>query len=86
MNAPVLPGNWFWRVGLVGSKFYCLEVSLKDASFERFPTLSKKIYISIIVLHVVYFVIVATVLYFIWLKIKWVLLCVWILEFNECIG
>ena len=42
VNAPGLPGNWFWQAGLVARRFYCLEVSPKGSSLERFPTLSKK--------------------------------------------
>ena len=39
MNVPGLPNNWFWRVGLVAHRFYCLEASLNGSSLERFPTL-----------------------------------------------
>ena len=42
VNAPGLLDNWFWRVGLVARRFYCLEASPKDSSLKRFPTLSKK--------------------------------------------
>ncbi len=39
VNAPGLLGNWFWRVGLVACRFYCLEASPKGSSLERFLTL-----------------------------------------------
>jgi hypothetical protein len=42
VNAHRLPDNWFSRVGSVVCGFYCLEVSLKGSSLERFPMLSKK--------------------------------------------
>jgi hypothetical protein len=37
-----LPGNWFWWVGSVARRFYCLKASLNDSFLERFPTFSKK--------------------------------------------
>ena len=40
LNALGSPDNWFWRVGLVAHRFYCLEASPKGSSLERFPTLS----------------------------------------------
>ena len=42
LNALGLPSNWFWWVGSVTCRFYCLEASPKCSSLERFPTLSKK--------------------------------------------
>jgi hypothetical protein len=36
VNAFGLPNNWFWRVGLVTQRFYCLEASPNDFSLERF--------------------------------------------------
>uniref|UniRef100_A0A2N9J6Q7 Bifunctional dihydrofolate reductase-thymidylate synthase n=1 Tax=Fagus sylvatica TaxID=28930 RepID=A0A2N9J6Q7_FAGSY len=35
VNAPGLPSNWFWRVGSVARRFYCLEASPKGSSLER---------------------------------------------------
>jgi hypothetical protein len=37
VNALGIPDNWFWRVGLVTRRFYCLEASLKGSSLEGFP-------------------------------------------------
>ncbi len=37
VNAPGLPGKWFWRMGLVARMFNCLEGSQKDSSLERLP-------------------------------------------------
>jgi hypothetical protein len=42
VNVPELPDNWFWRVGSVTRRFYCLKVSSKGYSLEKFPTLLKK--------------------------------------------
>ncbi len=42
VNAPRLPDNCIWRVGLVARRFYCLEASPKGCSLERFPTLPPK--------------------------------------------
>ena len=39
VNAPGLLGNWFWQVGSVAHRFYCLEMSPKGSSLEMFPTL-----------------------------------------------
>ena len=41
LNAFGLPGNWFWRLGSITYRFYCLEASPKCSSLERFPMLSK---------------------------------------------
>uniref|UniRef100_A0A2N9HG41 Pescadillo homolog n=1 Tax=Fagus sylvatica TaxID=28930 RepID=A0A2N9HG41_FAGSY len=35
VNAPGLPGNWFWRVGSVARRFSCLEASPKGSSLKR---------------------------------------------------
>jgi hypothetical protein len=29
VNAPILPGNWFWQVGSVVHRFYCQEANPK---------------------------------------------------------
>jgi hypothetical protein len=42
MNALGLPGNWFWRVGLVVRSFYYLEASPKGSSLKRFLCYKKK--------------------------------------------
>ena len=36
MIAPRLPSNWFWWVGSVVHRFYCLEASPKGSYLERF--------------------------------------------------
>ena len=41
VNAPRLLWTWFWRMGLVASRFYCLEASPKGSSLEGFPILLK---------------------------------------------
>ena len=42
MNALGLLGNWFWQVGLVACRFYCLKASPKGSSLEMLHTFSKK--------------------------------------------
>uniref|UniRef100_A0A2N9FZ37 poly(A)-specific ribonuclease n=1 Tax=Fagus sylvatica TaxID=28930 RepID=A0A2N9FZ37_FAGSY len=42
VNAPGLPGNWFWWAGLVARGFYCLEASPKGSSLERYRIQSDK--------------------------------------------
>jgi hypothetical protein len=34
VNAPELGDNWFWLVGSVAHRFYCLEASPKGSSLE----------------------------------------------------
>ena len=42
VNAHGLPNNWFWRVGSVARKFYCLEANRNDSFLERSPTYQEK--------------------------------------------
>jgi hypothetical protein len=45
-NALGLPDNWFWQVGSIARRFYCLEASPKGSSLERFPSLYIKKYLK----------------------------------------
>ena len=42
VNAPRLPSNWFWQMGSVTYRFYCLEASPNDSYLEN-PLSKKKI-------------------------------------------
>jgi hypothetical protein len=42
VNAPILPGNWFWQVGLVVRRFYCQEANPKGSSLEGSLRYQKK--------------------------------------------
>ena len=53
VNAPGLPDNKFWWVGLVAGRFYQLEVSPKGSSLVKYPMLfskneKKKVRISLV--------------------------------------